>query len=284
MKTGAVSILLAACLWGIIGIFVRRLNDAGLGPMRIVAIRSVCAAVLLAVYIFVSGRERFKIHLQDFWIFLGTGIGSMVFFNFCYFGSMQRTSLAIAATLLYTAPVFVAVLARIFLGEKLKRKQYAAIALAIFGCAMVSGIFSSGMSVDSAGFLLGLGSGLGYALYSIFGKIAIKRGYSDVTITFYTFLTAAIATVWSPGKNEIPLAELKWDAWLAVCGLVLFSTVLAYLFYTKGLQYVPAGYASVISCVELVVATIVSCVLYQEGLTPGAVVGIICVLCSAVLM
>ena len=50
---------------------------------------------------------------------------------------------------------------------------------------MVAGVFSSQMAVDAGGLLLGLGAGIGYALYSIFGKVAIKRGYSDVTITFF---------------------------------------------------------------------------------------------------
>lgn len=283
-KTGTVSVLLAACLWGILGIFVRQLNNAGFDTIQVVAVRSIGAVALLFLYIFFSDRKALKIRWKDFWVFLGTGIGSMVFFNFCYFGSMQRTSLAIAATLLYTAPVFVVIFARLFLGEKLKGKQYAAIVLAIFGCAMVAGVFSSRMAVDAGGLLLGLGAGIGYALYSIFGKVAIKRGYSDVTITFYTFLVAAAATLWSLGEKRSDFLTMGWGTWLAIGGLALFSTVLAYVLYTRGLQHVPAGYASVIACVEPVVATLVSCFLYHESLTPVTIVGIACVLCSAVIM
>ena len=82
-RIGTVSVLLAACLWGILGIFVRQLNAAGFDAIQVVAVRSVGAVILLSLYIFISDRKAFKIHWKDFWVSLGTGIGIMVFFNFC---------------------------------------------------------------------------------------------------------------------------------------------------------------------------------------------------------
>lgn len=123
-------------------------------------------------------------------MFAGTGIGSMVFFNFCYFGSINRTSLSVATALLYTAPAFVAIMARVFLKEKLTTKHHCN-----RGCNMWMhndpGFMTSGFKIDGLGLLLGLGSG---ALYSIFGKVAINKGYSDETITLYTFMFCALAT------------------------------------------------------------------------------------------
>lgn len=284
-KLGTLYIVISAVLWGILGIFVRLFNSVGLMAMQIVALRSLGAVALLAIYLLCTNRQALHIRLKDIWVFLGTGICSMVFFNFCYFGSMQHTSLAIAASLLYTAPVFVAFLARIFLKEKISRLHYIAIGVALCGCALESGFLTSTVSVDLIGFLMGLGAGLGYALYSIFGKLAIRRGYSDVSITFYTFLVALIATfgVLPTKQQELAIAVHQPLMWFAFLGLSFFSTILAYLFYTKGLMHVSAGYASVIACVEPVVATLVSFFIFHENITLDVFAGIMLILVSAIL-
>ena len=99
-RVGSAYIIIAACLWGMIGMFVRGINVAGLSSMQIVALRAVGATVILFLYMVLLKRDKLRIKLGDIWIFLGTGIGSMVFFNFCYFGSFNRSSLAVAGALL----------------------------------------------------------------------------------------------------------------------------------------------------------------------------------------
>ncbi len=111
MKRGAPLLIPAAgVLWGILSIFVRRLNESGLASMDIVWIRAAVTTLVLLPILFLRRKGEWRIRLRDLRCFLGTGIGSIVFFNFCYFQAVTITSLSVAAVLLYTAPAFVIVL------------------------------------------------------------------------------------------------------------------------------------------------------------------------------
>ena len=82
---GPVFVVSAGILWGMIGIFVRRLGGYGLDSMQVVAVRVAFAAILTAVVLLVKDRSLFRIKLKDLWCFIGTGVCSIAFFNFCYF-------------------------------------------------------------------------------------------------------------------------------------------------------------------------------------------------------
>lgn len=282
-KNGSVYIIIAAILWGMIGIFVRRINAFGLSAINIVGLRALGASVFLFLYLFFTDRSMLKLKKQDIWIFAGTGIGSMIFFNMCYFGSIAHTSLAIAVALLYTAPAFVAIFAALFLKEKLTKRNVITVVMAVIGCALSSGVFNGEVAIDLYGLLLGLGSGVGYALYSIFGKKAIEKGYSDITITFYTFVFALVGSFWAItpelGLKQLPSIEIIPSA----MGLIVFSTILAYILYTKGLAMVTASRAAVLSCIEPVVATLISLFIFKEPYTGITLAGVILIIFSAII-
>ena len=106
-------IITAAACWGLIGLFVRQLAAEGYSSLQIVALRSLVAAVCISLLVARSPRRTLTIRQRDCWLFIGTGICSLVFFNFCYFNAMQQTNLAVAALLLYTSPIFVMLLSLI---------------------------------------------------------------------------------------------------------------------------------------------------------------------------
>ena len=85
-------------------------------------------------------RELLRIRLRDLWCFLGTGIGSIVFFNYCYFKTISLTSMSVAAVLLYTAPAIVMVLSRILFGERFTVRKVTALVMTFVGCIFVTGI------------------------------------------------------------------------------------------------------------------------------------------------
>lgn len=289
MKKNRAWILVAAAavLWGTMGIWVRGLNAYGLGSMDIVALRAIGTTISMGIVLFIYDRKLLYIRGKDIWCFLGTGIASILFFNYCYFKSIELTSLSTAAVLLYTSPVFVVLLSAPLFGEKLTLKKMAAVALAVVGCAFVSGL-GGGEKLSLMGILTGLGAGLGYSLYSIFSRFALQRGYHSLTITFYTFLVAAVVMIvllpWiSSGELSLRLFLEPGFCGLAA-GLVLFVTVAAYVLYTYGLSKMENGKAAVIATVEPVTASLIGVILYQESLTIAGVVGIAAVLLSGVLI
>ena len=165
-------VILAGCLWGTMGIFVRHLNAIGLEAMEIVEARAVLTAVSMFAALMVFRRDLLRVNIRDLWVFAGGGIVSVILFNFCYFQTIQRASLSTAAILLYTSPVFVLLLSVPLFGEKLTKKKILCLMLAITGCALASGL-AGGMALSPMTLLFGLGSGFGYGLYSIFSRFAL---------------------------------------------------------------------------------------------------------------
>ena len=220
---GTLFILLAGCSWGSIGIFIRTFNKLELGSMEIVALRSVFTAVFMALFLLVYDRKLLIIRLKDIWCFAGTGIVSMAFFNICYFRLITVSSLSVAAVMLYTAPVFVMALSAVLFREKITKMKIAAVILTVAGCAFVTGIVGSPVHLTVSAILLGLGAGLGYALYSIFGRYAIMKGYHNFTIVLYTFIFTSIAVI--PLSDMGKLAGVVTQsfgmaAFSALCGIV----------------------------------------------------------------
>jgi drug/metabolite transporter, DME family len=282
-KIAFLFIAIGASLWGIIGYFVKELASTGFTPLQIVFLRAISAFIFFSIWIIIYRPGLLKIKLKDSWYFFGTGVLSVSFFNWCYFTTIQHSSLAIAAILLYTAPVFVLLISIFVFKEKLTWQKLTALFITFLGCMFVSSIFSGNFSELSwTGLINGLGAGFGYSLYSIFGKLASKK-YETLTISFYTFLFAMIVLFPISG---IYSSETAFDAHALVytAGLGLFPTVLAYWFYTQGLRQVEASKASIVSTVEPVVATIMGLLLYKETLSFIQITGVLLVLGAVLLV
>jgi drug/metabolite transporter (DMT)-like permease len=225
-----------------------------------------------------------KIHWKDSWYFIGTGILSITFFNWCYFTTIQNASLATAAILLYTAPVFVLLISIFVFKETLTMKKLLALFLTFLGCTLVSGLFSGQFTELSwIGLLTGLGAGFGYSLYSIFGKLAGKK-YETLTISFYTFLFALIVLFPISHITDANIELLNGKVLGYTAGLGLFPTVLAYWFYTNGLKQIEASKASIVSTIEPVVATVMGLFLYKEAVSFVQLLGIVLVLGAVLLI
>ena len=285
-KLAPLLIILAGCLWGTMGLFVRQLNDMGLSSMEIVEARSILAALILLACTALKDRKLLKLRPKNLWSLAGSGVLSIVFFNYCYFRTIAMMNLSAAAILLYTAPIFVMLMSLLFFRERLTARKVAALLMAFAGCCLVSGIASATESLSLGGLLLGLGSGFGYALYSIFSRFSLNQGLGSITITDYTFLFAAIGGAFFTDFGKLAAAFSQHGVYL-LGFLVLYcvvTTVAPYLLYTKGLEFVENGPASVMASVEPVVATLLGFVVFSETPTLSAVMGMVLVLGALVLL
>lgn len=278
-------VISGAALWGLIGIFVQSLSSLGLSAMDIVAVRVFSAFLMMLIYCLIVDRSLLVIKLKDCFYFIGTGICSIVFFNWCYFTAINEMSISIAVILLYTAPAFVTILSVLFLKEELHRFKVIALVLTLLGCVFVTGYSPiTGVTISYYGLLVGLGSGIGYALYTIFGKLALRK-YSTITITTYTFLFASLSLI--PSINHMansPIDFHQLKLWGFILGLGFFPTVLAYFFYTKGLSNIESSKASIIATIEPIVATTIGVLLYHERLSVSQAIGIIIILAAVILV
>ncbi len=279
----AVCVILAGSLWGFMGFFRRTLDTMGISAISCISIRCIFAAVLFGLIILITNRSAFKVRLKDAWIFVGSGVIALLVFGVCYFKAMDYMSLSAAAILLYTAPCFVILFSALLFKEKLTGQKLAAMVLAFAGCCLVSGIGGS-TTITPIGLALGLTSGVCYALYSIFGRFALNRGYSSLTINFYACVLAAIGATAIGGTEYLDIITQTPSSFGFAFATGLVTCFLPYLLYTHGLEGLENGKASIMASVEPVVATIVGVVIYSEALTPMSAAGILLVLSAIVLL
>lgn len=272
-------IVVAGCLWGLMGLFIRRFNEFGIDSMTIVFIRAVFTAVVTMAGMAIFGRRLLRIRLKDIWIFAGAGLLSIVFFNLCYFSAIKEMSLSAAAILLYTSPIFVMLLSAVFFKERITARKIVAMAVSIFGLCLVTGLFEGVISVSLSGILFGIGSAFGYALYSIFTRAAINRGYNPLTITGWFFTFAALFSAFTADYGacgEMLTADISMLGFSAVFAVVV--TVLPYALYSLGLTGTENGKAAILASAEPVAATLYGALFFGEIPSVMGIVGIVTVI------
>ena len=230
-------VVTAAMLWGTYGAFVTGISALGMSGTNIVFLRFLATCVPVFLYLIIMDRKQLVIKKNDLPLFIANGLASLLFFTICYTYAIKETKIATAAAILYTSPAMVMIMSAILFKEKLNAKKCLCILLAIMGCSLVSGLGSAGSGLTAKGLLLGLGSALGYSLYSIFSRYIQKRGYSTFTNIFYTFTTATIAyfIIALLSKDLPQIWQLKSASALAILGGIV-TGLLAYAFYTTGLE------------------------------------------------
>ncbi|MHB9144358.1 MAG: DMT family transporter [Symbiobacteriia bacterium] len=285
---GVLMVLGAGLLWGTIGLFSRWLYREGLTPMQVVAGRIALTWVVFVLAALGGDRRRLRIGIKDAGFFAAYGFVSVALFYGCWFYAVSRLPVAVAVILLYTAPAYVALLSVPLFGERLDRAKGMALALTLVGAALVAGRPEAAGPLPLAGILAGLGAGLTYGLYSLFGKAAVSR-YSRSATLAYTFTFGLIGVAVAGGlagtwAGPAPAWFGHPRAWLLLGGLALGPTVLAYYLYNGGLARIEAGRASIIATVEPVTSVLLAWLVLGEPLRGWQVLGGGLVLAAVVLL
>ena len=274
-------IISAGLLWSTIGIYTKKFAAAGFTEFEIVAIRAYFSSFFLFFYNLIRNKEGLKLKsVYDIKYFIGTGVVSVIFFSWSYMKSIMLSSVSVAATLLYTAPAIVMVCSVILFKEKLTGRKIGVAVITFIGCLLVTGLFENGTLVSKEGIFFGLCAGFGYAMYSIFSTYALKK-YNSTTITFYTFLVAAVFLI--PFFGGV-MKKILESGLLPLSILFAFAvTIMPYTLYTMGLSKIEASKASLMATVEPVGAALIGIFVYRESATLMKILGIALVAVSVVL-
>lgn len=279
----ALAVIASAMLWGTYGSFLTVIEARGMNADVINFLRFASTSLPILLYLLVKKREALHVKKKDLWLFAANGLASILFFTSCYAAAIRETKIAVAAALLYTAPAIVLLLSALLFGEKITPRKLLCILLSVLGCALVSGLGSGGATLTARGLLLGLGAGLGYALYSIFSRLIQQRGYSTFTNVCWTFLIAAAAylAISAFKGNASQIADLPAAALLSVvCGLL--TGLLAYLLYTAGLREMEPSRAAQLATIEPVFAALLGVLLFRQSLSVTECLGIALVVTAVV--
>ena len=283
-RKGALLVILAGTCWGVISIFINYLSAAGLGEMQISFLRQLFAVLVFALVILVRDRSKFRIPLKDLALLMLVGFINGVLFNFLYFYTIINSRASIAVVLLYTSPVFVIILARIFFGEKITRNKFIALVLTVAGCLFVTGVIGEGYMPPPVAILTGVLTGLAYALNNILTSAAVKKN-DPLTVTFYTLLFSFIFLIPFSGWGSLTSLCRANPMILVVAFLMcLVTAVFAQYFFSMGLKLIESGKAAIYGATEPIVGSLVGILIFHEESNLMKIAGIIMVIAAILLI
>lgn len=283
-KNSYLLVIAAASMWGMIGLFSKLTGEKGFSPIDMCFIRSAFSVIILGLFFLIVNKKIFFLEkITDLKYFIGTGIISFSLYNWSYIAAIKETSMGVAAILLYTAPAIIMVLSAILFKEKITKIKLLALIVTLIGCIFVTGLLEGNNTISQKGLIYGLLSGVGYGLYSIFGKYALKK-YSSITVVFYTFFMSAILFM-IMGKPSLIITKInQTNSWMFVISFAAFTAAIPYILYTKGLSGIEASKASILATLEPVVAAIIGMIIFGEPKNLMKIIGIILVISAVIIL
>jgi drug/metabolite transporter, DME family len=273
---GYLLVAVAAALWGLLGPVTTLVLREGVGATEIAFWRAVLGAALFGAH--AVAIRRVRIARRHVPAVAGFGVFGVAGLLACFSWAVEAGGAALAAVLLYTAPVWVALLSWTLLRERMTPAKLSALAIATIG---VAGIATSGggtVRVSGAGIAWGLSAGFAYALFYLFGK-RFFGVYPTATLFLWALPAGALTML--PLVRFAPKGAVAWGG-LAFIALV--PTWLAYVCYAAGLRRVEATRASVVATVEPVVAAVGAYLLWGERMTVTGYLFAVVVLAGVLLM
>jgi DME family drug/metabolite transporter len=264
----------AAALWGTLGPFSRLAFSQGLHPLEVAFWRAILAWGFFGIH--AAATRSLRLDLRDLPVVALFAVTGVTAFYGTYQMAIRGGGAALASVLLYTAPAWVALLARLAFQEPLTRPKMIALALTLIGAACVAG--GGGMQITWSAVLYGLAAGFCYSLYYIFGKYFVSR-YSSPNLFFYLLPMGALTLFpWVEFSVKSPAA---WGALLCIATLCTYG---AYWCYYMGVGCLEASRAAITSTLEPVVAAVVAYFWWGEAFGVTGYAGSALILGAVVLM
>ncbi len=292
---GYLYIASAAFLWGVAAAlgraaFTGRLLPKGetlrpIDPLILSQSRATFSfLVLLFALVLLRGWKRLRVPFADVRRMFVLGILGVAASNYLYYLAIQRTNVATAIILQYTAPILV-LLYTVARGlQKPTMQRVAAVALAVTGIALVIGIFGSGgFRLDAIGVLAALGAAFSFAFYNVGGHSILAR-YDRWTVLLYVIFSASLFWIVVNPPWKIIAAHYSGNQWLFLLVFSMVSVLAPFSLYFAGLQHLEPTRAIVVSCLEPVFSIVIAAVTLGEVMKPLQTVGIVLVLIAIVVV
>ena len=269
---GVVNGIISGVSFGMIPLFSIPVIAAGMDNVSILVYRFLFgSAAMLAILLLrktnmrVSLSELLRIVLLAFF-YITTALATLE----CY----KYLSSGIATALVYTDPIWCALIGLAFLGDKFSIKLTSSILLASLGVMMMTGVFSGDGTFSMIGLLLGLASGLAYGIYLILVPRLKVKHIASLKLTFYVFFTGmwlliAYSLMTNGGVEEVPDSS----CWLDLALLGLIPTAISNICVTVSLKLIDSTIVAILGAFEPLTAMVVGVVILGEPLGFIGVVG-----------
>jgi drug/metabolite transporter (DMT)-like permease len=276
--------VVAATLFGFNGAVSKVVLASGLDSLRLTEVRSTGAAVGLVALVAAAWPGRLRLRRAELPFFLAFGVLGVSFVQLLYFLAIHRLPVGIALLLEYLAPLLVAVWARFVVRERVRRRIWLALALALCGLAGVVQIWN-GLTLDGLGVAFGLASALAYCIYILLAERGV-RDRDSISVAALGFSVSALfwAVVqpwWSfparlAGRDVSLLGHLgSWHLpiWALTLWVIVPGTIVPFGLIISALKHLPATRVGIVAMLEPVAAAVVAWAWLGESLDGAQLAG-----------
>lgn len=240
--------------------------------------------VFLPVLALSRGWRRLRLPPVDVGKTFLLGILGVAASNYLYYRAIQRTNVATAIILQYTAPIWVLFYSVARGLQRPTPRRVASVGLAVSGIAMVIGVVGPGtLRLDAAGVTAALLASFSFAFYNIGGHSILAR-YDRWTVLLYTTFSAALFWMVVNPPWKIAAAHYSGGQWLFLAVFSMLSVLAPFSFYFAGLQHLEPTRAIVASCLEPVFSIVIAAIVLGEVMRPLQTAGIVMVLAAIVVV
>ena len=281
---GYLYILIGSTLWGVSSVVAKSLFNIGLPPIELVLLRLTLATLALFLFLLFFDREKIIVSLRDLPYFFILGFAGVVGVQFTYYYTISKIQVGPAILLQYIQPVWVSIYAFLFQREPITKGKIASLFLAVLGCYFVVGGYQFDLlRLNKIGIMSGVASSLFFTFYALYGEKGLKK-YDGWTLILYGFGFATVFywIIISPMKFITGGYTLKM--WIAFLYIAIFSTLIPFGFYFKGIERVRATRASITATWEPMVAGFTAYIVLGEVLYPLQILGGIGVIAAVILL
>lgn len=290
---GYLYIAAAGLLWGLTAslgkaAFTHKLVSAAqspIDPLILSQTRTTLSWLVLApILLLVRGRTALAVSRKDLGRTLLLGTLGIAASNYFYYLAIEKTTVATAIVLQYTAPVWVLTYMLVRHMQRPTLRRVAAVLMAVAGSALAIGVYGQGkIKVDAVGIAAALAAAFSFAFYNVYGHKLLETNERWKVIT-HTLMGAALFWMVVNPPWKVVAAHYSGEQWLFLFVFAMLSMLLPFSFYFAGLQYLDATRAIVTSCLEPVFAILIAAAFLGEGLGPLQVVGVVVVLAASIVV
>ena len=287
---GYIYIATATFFWGVSATlgraaFTGRLFHGGelrsIDPLILSQSRTTFAfLVFLPILMLTRGWRRLQLPAADLGRISVLGVLGVAASNYFYYLAIQRTSVATAITVQYTAPIWV-LLYMVAAGlQKATLRRLIAVLLAIVGIVLVVGLFrSGGLRLDAIGVIAALLAAFSFAFYNIAGHNILARYDHWIVLLYITFSASVFWMAINP-PWKVVAHHYSARSWAFLFVFSLISVLAPFSFYIAGLRYLDPTRAIVVSCLEPVFSIVIAAIALGEIVRPLQAGGILFVLAA----
>jgi drug/metabolite transporter (DMT)-like permease len=281
---GYAMVTAAALLFAVNGTVSKVVLQSGISSLELTQVRATGAFLGFALLLAVTRRESLRLGRRELPYLVVFGIAGVAFVQWLYFVAIGRLPIGIALLIEYIAPIMIAIWAWAVFKERIRRRIWVALVLAVVGLAIVVEAWS-GLSLDGLGVAAALCAAVAYVVYVLMAERAVRRR-DPASLTAYGFLFAAlfwaaVQPVWRFPAGRLDdsvsllghLERFSLPVWLLLLYVVVAGTMITFLLVATALRHISATRVGIVAMLEPVAASAVAFVWLGESFGAAQLVG-----------